>query len=197
MKQNWITQWMIKQAKSFDTENSYLTGKLGFISENAGKTRIFAIGDYWSQLSLKPIQISLYRTLQSISTDATKNQELGFQSLVKESLGYPTYCFDLSSASDRIPALMQKHRLRLMTNQTVAESWLSIMTDRHFIIKNTGENVRWKVGQPLGLLSSFPSFALWHHDIIQLSYNWENYHKGRPVRFFKQYRILGDDVVIF
>jgi hypothetical protein len=59
MKQNWITQWMIKQAKSFDTEDSYLTGKLGFISESAGKTRIFAISDYWSQLSLKPIQISL------------------------------------------------------------------------------------------------------------------------------------------
>jgi hypothetical protein len=71
------------------------------------------------------------------------------------------------------------------------------MTDRHFHIKNTGENVRWKVGQPLGLLSSFPSFALWHHDIIQLSYNWENLKRGKPLRFFKQYRVLGDDVVIF
>lgn len=197
MKQNWITQWLIKQSKSFETEDNYLTGKLGFISENAGKTRIFAIGDYWSQLSLKPIQISLYRTLQSISTDSTKNQEQGFQSLVKESLGYRTYCFDLSSASDRIPAIMQKHRLELMTNQTIAESWLSIMTDRHFHIKSTGTNVKWKVCQPLGLLSSFPSFALWHHDIVQLSYNWENFHKGRPLRFFKQYRILGDDIVIF
>jgi hypothetical protein len=71
------------------------------------------------------------------------------------------------------------------------------MTKRDFFVKATGQSVRWKVGQPLGLLSSFPSFALWHHDIVQFAANWENIHKGRPLRFFKQYRILGDDIVIY
>lgn len=71
------------------------------------------------------------------------------------------------------------------------------MTERDFVIKSTGRKVRWKTGQPLGLLSSFPSFALWHHDIIQFAYNRENFRKGKPLRFFKDYRLIGDDVVIF
>lgn len=195
--QSWVTEWMEAQAAACTGEGPYYTGRLGFSAEAAGKTRIFAIGDYWSQLSLKPVQVSLYRTLQSISTDATADQDKGFRSLVKESLGKPTYCFDLSSASDRIPARLQKHRLKLMSNVHVAESWYQVMTNRDFYIKSTGQSVRWSVGQPLGLLSSFPSFALWHHDIVQFAANWENYHNGYPLRFFKQYRILGDDIVIF
>ena len=195
--QDWITEWMMTQAGASISDEQLYTGRLGFTAEPAGKTRVFAIGDYWSQLSLKPIQISLYETLRSIPTDATSNQIEGFATLVKESHGHPTYCFDLSSASDRIPAVMQKYRLELMSNLHVAESWFSVMTKRDFFIKNTEQSVRWKVGQPLGLLSSFPSFALWHHDIIQFSANWENFRKGKPLRFFKQYRLLGDDVVIF
>lgn len=162
---------MTRQANLNESKETLYTGRLGFSAEPAGKTRIFAIGDYWSQLSLKPIQISLYRTLQSISTDATSNQDLGFSSLIKESIGHPTYCFDLSSASDRIPAKMQKFRLQLMSNLHVADSWYKVMTKRDFFIKATGQSVRWSVGQPLGLLSSFPSFALWHHDIVQFAAN--------------------------
>jgi hypothetical protein len=120
--QDWITSWMKQQASSSSSEEKCYTGRLGFSAEPAGKTRIFAIGDYWSQLSLKPIQISLYRALQSISTDATSNQDQGFSSLIKESTGHPTYCFDLSSASDRIPAKMQRYRLELMSNRHVAEN---------------------------------------------------------------------------
>jgi hypothetical protein len=195
--QDWITEWMMRQAEASTSEETLLTGRLGFSAEPAGKTRIFAIGDYWSQLSLKSIQISLNRTLQSISTDATADQDKGFTTLIQESMGHPTYCFDLSSASDRIPARLQKYRLQLMANLHVAESWYSVMTKRDFYVKATGQNVRWKVGQPLGLLSSFPSFALWHHDIVQFAANWENIHKGKPLRFFKQYRLLGDDIVIF
>jgi hypothetical protein len=71
------------------------------------------------------------------------------------------------------------------------------MTDRAFYIKAKNRSVSWKVGQPLGLLSSFPSFSLWHHDIVQLAYNLERIKTGKPVKFFQDYRILGDDVVIF
>jgi hypothetical protein len=84
--QDWITKWMEQQASSSNSEEKCFTGRLGFAAEPAGKTRIFAIGDYWSQLSLKPIQISLYRTLQSIHTDATADQERGFQSLLRKAL---------------------------------------------------------------------------------------------------------------
>jgi hypothetical protein len=195
--QEWITKWIENMANGIESSSSYVTGRLGFSAEPGGKTRRFAIADYWSQTSLKTIQISLYRTLKGISTDTTANQDKGFQSLLLESEGSETYCFDLSAASDRIPAVMQKHRLRLMGGNDLAETWYQIMTQRFFHIRNTGENVKWEVGQPLGLLSSFPSFALWHHDIIQFCANRENLRRGKPLRFFKKYRLLGDDVVIF
>lgn len=113
---------MVKQGEKVPYSNSYLTGKLSFSAEPAGKTRKFAMGDYWSQLSLSIIQDSLYDTLKSIPTDATANQDKGFKTLVEESNGADTYCFDLSSASDRIPAEMQKVRLRLMGGKKLADS---------------------------------------------------------------------------
>jgi hypothetical protein len=197
LEQNWITSWMEKQSELVNTETELFTGRLGFSAEPGGKTRKFAIGDYWSQLSLKPIQIALYKTLQSIPTDTTANQNRGFNNLVLHSRGKPTYCFDLSSASDRIPASMQKYRLQLMSNLSVADNWYKVMTKRNFFIKPLKKSVRWEVGQPLGLLSSFPSFSLWHHDIIQFAANYKRFHNGLPLKFFKQYRLLGDDVVIY
>jgi hypothetical protein len=92
---------------------------------------------------------------------------------------------------------MQKHRLRMLGGNDLAEAWYQVMTQRSFRIKSTGADVKWEVGQPLGLLSSFPSFALWHHDIIQFCANRENLKRGKPLKFFKKYRLLGDDVVIF
>jgi hypothetical protein len=188
---------MENQGSYVTSKDEYITGRLGFTAEPAGKTRIFAIADYWSQVSLKVIQISLYNTLKTISTDATADQNKGFKTLVKESHGSETYCFDLTSATDRIPAVMQKHRLELMGGKNLGDSWLQLMTDRTFYIKYLKQSVRWTVGQPLGLLSSFPSFALWHHDIIQFAANLERFEKGKPLHFFKDYRLLGDDVVIY
>jgi len=188
LKQSWITKWMELQASSFNSKENYLTGRLGFTAEPGGKTRVFAIGDYWSQTSLKVIQSSLYNTLRSISTDATDNQNKGFQDLIKESVGKETYCFDLTAASDRIPAIMQRHRLDLLGGHKLGDAWLSVMRDRTFYIKATKEKVRWTVGQPLGLLSSFPAFALWHHDIIQYAYNTLREQEGNPLRSL---RIIG------
>jgi len=54
--------------------------------------------------------------------DATKDQDKGFKTLIEESLGHPTFCFDLSSASDRIPAVMQKYRLELLGGKELSDS---------------------------------------------------------------------------
>jgi hypothetical protein len=70
------------------------------------------------------------------------------------------------------------------------------MTDRPFYVNATKEYLRWEVGQPLGLLSSFPSFSLWHHDIIQFAHSRCREREGKnPIKLFKDYRLLGDDMV--
>jgi len=183
-------------AETVNSSDDYLTGRLGFSAEPGGKTRVFAIADYWSQTSLKVIQDSLYNTLRTISTDTTANQDKGFKSLLKMSVGKETYCFDLTAASDRLPAEMQKYRLELLGGQALGEAWHSVMTDRTFLVKKTGKKLRFEVGQPLGLLSSFPSFSLFHHDIVQFAYCRCRSRKGLPLKFFRDYRLLGDDIVI-
>jgi hypothetical protein len=194
--QSWITHWMDNMARTIDSSDSYITGKLGFSAEPGGKTRVFAIADYWSQTSLKVIQDSLYNTLRSISTDSTADQDKGFKSLLEMSDRKSTYCFDLTAASDRLPANLQKFRLELLGGHKLGEAWLSVMTERSFLVKETNKKLRWKVGQPLGLLSSFPSFSLFHHDIVQFAYSRCRSRKGLPLKFFKDYRLLGDDIVI-
>lgn len=199
LKQQWITQWMLNMKEAYNgKDKEFLTGRLGFSPEPAGKTRVFAIADYWSQTSLKVVQESLYNTLRSISTDSTADQDKGFKSLLKRAAGKPTYCFDLTAASDRIPAFMQKFRIDLLGGKKLGEAWLGVMTERDFYVKATKQKLRWSVGQPLGLLSSFPSFALWHHDIIQFAHSRVRKRKGlNPIKFFHDYALLGDDVVIF
>jgi len=44
--QDWITEWMEMQTKLGTGNKSLSTGRIGFSAEPAGKTRLFAIGDY-------------------------------------------------------------------------------------------------------------------------------------------------------
>lgn len=54
-----------------EKRSSLVTGKLSFISEPGGKTRLIAIGDYWSQLVLRPTHDIIMRLLRKLETDGT------------------------------------------------------------------------------------------------------------------------------
>jgi len=59
-------------------------------------------------------------------------------------------------------------------------------------ITGSGRNmVRYNVGQPMGLYSSWASFAISNHVIVRLAAVRNNLNK------FEDYLILGDDIVIF
>jgi len=63
------------------------------------------------------------------------------------------------------------------------------MVNRDFHVDKTV--VRYGVGQPMGFYSSWASFALAHHGLIQYL-AWKEGFKS-----FDQYQVLGDDVVIW
>jgi hypothetical protein len=63
------------------------------------------------------------------------------------------------------------------------------MTEREFITQN-GHAVRYSVGQPQGLKSSFHSMAFMHHVIVHLA-SIECGYTG-----FSSYAIVGDDIVL-
>lgn len=62
------------------------------------------------------------------------------------------------------------------------------MIERDFEYDN--KRVRYATGQPMGLYSSWATFALTHHVLI----GYAAFRKG--IKSFFKYAVLGDDVVI-
>jgi hypothetical protein len=190
MGNGWINEMMRKNILPNDKLTTSIHSRLGFSSEGGGKTRIFAIGDYWSQMALRPIHDALMSILSRLETDGTYNQEHAFKRILELSKGRQTFCFDLSGASDRIPLRVQVIVISKLFSEDIANTWAQLISNREFH-HNYGDPVKWKVGQPLGLLSSWGSFALWHHIIIEYC----AFTVG--LTSFRDYAVLGDDVVIW
>jgi hypothetical protein len=171
-------------------DGNYSTGRLAFLPEKGGKTRIIAIVDFWSQQTLKPFHEQLLTLLASQDTDCTFDQNAGFTRARILSQGKPVFSFDLSSATDRFPLDLQVVVMTRLYGPEVAQAWKTVIAERDFVIGKTGQMVRWARGQPLGAYSSWVVFALTHHLLIQFAA-----FKGcQPL---KEYEMLGDDVIIW
>jgi hypothetical protein len=83
-------------------------GQLAFKEEAAGKLRVFALVDLWTQSVLKPLHEGLFALLRQIPNDGTFNQDASVKrSGEKASISKCAYSFDLSSATDRLPIALQ------------------------------------------------------------------------------------------
>jgi len=163
------------------------TRKLSVFSDKEGKTRVIAIFDYWSQCALRPVHNKLMQLLKGIKTDCTFNQIID-----KSLLGPgPYYSFDLSSATDRMPVVLQHRILSSLIGRMKADAWRSILIDDGFYNRRLSEKIYYKAGQPMGAYSSWPAMAITHHFIVQ----WAAKRAGIP-GFFTSYCLLGDDIVI-
>jgi hypothetical protein len=76
--------------------------KLSLKYEAAGKIRVFAIVDYWTQEALRPLHEKIFSVLKSLPTDATFNQNKAVKEF-SERYYRTVYSFDLKSATDLIP----------------------------------------------------------------------------------------------
>jgi hypothetical protein len=128
--------------------------------------------------------------LRQLDTDGTYNQGRIVHKM-KQAIqdGKPIYCFDLSSATDRFPVFLQRDFLEPIIGEDRAQAWVDLLTKRGFSYK--GENVVYKTGQPMGVLTSWSVFALTHHAIIEYCAYQER------LTTFRDYVVLGDDVAIF
>lgn len=184
----WIYDLMLDCAK--DTKNNnYKIGRIALIAEGGGKTRTVAIGNYWTQNILQGIHDLIMNILRKMVTDGTYGQEEQVKRISNLSLGHKTYSYDLTSATDRFPIVLQEILLSHVLPKGVSAAWKDVMSLHPFNYNN--DIVRWKVGQPLGLMSSWAAFSLTHHAFIEYC----AYLKG--YKSFKDYAVLGDDVVIW
>jgi len=98
-----------------------LHSKLHCIFEKADKSRVIAIGDYYTQAILLPFMQVLQEALKLIPNDFTYNQDAGFE-FVKEMsrAGRTLYSLDLSKATDRLPVKLQVRILGYYLGDKVA-----------------------------------------------------------------------------
>jgi len=168
-------------------------GKLAFKHEAAGKVRVFALGDYWSQVLLTPLHDSLFRVLKAHPCDATFDQ-LGKVKEFTERRYRFVASYDLKSATDLIPVHLYEDVLAQWTSRAFAGVWLEVLTSRKYWVPESRalatRQVEYTRGQPMGLLSSWASLAMVHHYLVYLA-------AARANEFhFEDYLVLGDDIII-
>lgn len=176
---------------------SYL-GKLGTKEEAAGKIRVFAMVDAWTQWILSPFHKVLFDILRDIPMDGTFDQTkpLG---LLDHSKGL--YSLDLTAATDRLPLSLQRRLIGDLFGHEIAGAWAVLLTNRSYRLHSEefaekGKkyiDVKYEVGQPMGALSSWASLAFTHHFLVQAA----AWHAGWPKnQLYTNYAVLGDDIVI-
>lgn len=171
-------------------------GKLALKHEAAGKVRVFAMVDAWTQSLLKPLHSALFSLLGKIESDGTFHQYKPIKVLIEK--GFKEfYSFDLSAATDRLPIDLQVQVLGcLFDNKEIGTLWKSLLVDRDYSLSteefpDANGEYRYAVGQPMGALSSWAMLALTHHVLVQIAARRSGFKS-----WFSDYAILGDDVVI-
>jgi len=174
-------------------------GKLGLKYEAAGKVRVFAMVDAFTQWALRPLHKYLFSLLRQHKMDGTFDQLAPLSS----AWGHKTlYSLDLSAATDRLPIVLQEMLLAdLLADKKFAKAWRNLLVNRDYKVpaaavrEGASPTVRYAVGQPMGALSSWAMLAYTHHFIVQCA-AWET--NSTSIRtLFRDYAVLGDDIVIF
>lgn len=178
-------------------ETNEVKGYLKKKHEPAGKVRVFAMVDIWTQNVLKPIHDAMFTFLKTLPNDGTFDQWASVQRCVEKAKRYKvSYGYDLSAATDRLPILIQSNLLNIIFGDQIGNSWAKLLVGRRYELDTAKEgpkNFYYSVGQPMGALSSWASLAITHHLIMQVSSRLV-YHN---VDWFDKYELLGDDIIIF
>nr|UJQ92621.1 MAG: putative RNA-dependent RNA polymerase [Mitoviridae sp.] len=112
-------------------------GKLSIKSEPAGKERVFALVDVWTQTVLNPIHEMCFAFLRSLPNDGTFDQhasEMRARSKAKES--NKSFGYDLTAATDRLPLKLQIAILNRIV-PTLGDLWGPILVDRPYMLDIT------------------------------------------------------------
>jgi len=168
-------------------------GRLSVKEEPAGKMRVFAMVDYWTQVALYPLHKHLMGVLRDVPSDGTFDQHKPVKALLsKASMDDTFYSYDLSAATDRLSVRLQRVILEEMFSPDFGEAWCELLVGREYRVPGKGTlSIRYAVGQPMGAYSSWAMLAWTHHAIVQ----WAARRVGHE-GWFRSYAVLGDDIVI-
>lgn len=150
------------RAKPFKASWNHFLGKLGFKLESAGKVRVFAMVDCFTQWLLEPLHAAIFKLLRVIPQDGTFAQTKPLARLIerqselrkrnfapgatipvigswkslrsRSKATWALFSFDLSSATDRLPLVFQKALLSPILTAWGAEVWGCLLVSRSYLI---------------------------------------------------------------
>jgi len=208
-KRLWTYSYYLSETKTFrgcniDSKSElYPMGQLAIKEEAAGKIRVFALVDSWTQSSLKPLHEMLFAFLKGLPNDGTFNQGLSVQRCMeKAKKAGQSFGYDLSAATDRLPIDLQVAILSSLIGDLGATAWKDLLVGRDYKLMTEIDGVkicqtlRYAVGQPMGALSSWAMLAVTHHFIVQLAFRSCRTVLSKQ-EWYDNYELLGDDIVIF
>lgn len=163
MKEEFLSKPLVKGRLRFKMLNlawRQILGKLGTKKEAAGKVRVFAMVDPFTQWILRPLHDAIFSLLRWIPQDGTHNQVkplevlLGRQRKLREErrlpgdrlfgwsrLGvkvpakaYALFSFDLTAATDRLPLVAQISLLSPVIGEKLAQAWGVLLAGRDYYI---------------------------------------------------------------
>jgi hypothetical protein len=168
---------------------SPLLGRLSLKYEPAGKVRVFAIVDIFTQSALKALHMWIFDLLRGLTSDATFDQEGKVSQFARDHKRESIYSFDLSSATDLIPMALTVEIMRGFLGD-LSPLWGELLVDRDYKLPDQDASIRYTRGQPIGALSSWSALAITHHWLVQQA-------AQRIGKFpFTEYLVLGDDISI-
>lgn len=119
--------------------------RLSIIKDTEGKSRVIAIGDYWSQTTLKPLHEALLGALRGWKEcDVTFGQQIS----PFGSNDHSYHSFDLTAATDRIPISCYEWIINHAYGKESFEAWKDIKTTIPFEYES--ELYHYRTGQPKG-----------------------------------------------
>jgi len=168
------------------------------IDDPESKVRIVGCYDYISQLALTPYSEWAFNSLKiNFPKDRTFTQD----PVITDKMDSECYhSLDLSAATDRFPISLQVQFLSEVAGPGFAGAWKNLMVAEPFLAqywvgkrspKLIKKLINYEVGQPMGARSSWATFTLCHHMIVQYAAYKENLYPTN------EYILLGDDVVIY
>lgn len=163
-----------------ESDGHYPVGRLEYKNEAAGKVRVFAMVDFWTQTALKGLHKYIFDILAQLPNDGTFDQRASIlRAAEKVKVSKVSFGYDLSAATDRLPLELQIGVLASLFSWRFAYSWADLLVyKRKYALgdkdsKGLLNGVRflsYSVGQPMGALSSWGMMALTHHLIVQYAY---------------------------
>jgi len=98
-------------------------GQLSTSLEAAGKVRVFAMVDSWTQTACHSLHNYLMDLLNQIPNDGSKDHGVAFERAVQKATKYGCcYGYDLSAATDRLPLSLQTRFIATLFGKDFSEA---------------------------------------------------------------------------